>query len=176
MALVEVQLNRLGINSLEISTDSVDVSVGTSLHVHIINYGAPTHATLKTEANPYTSFTYENLYVQDESEVRIDILPNANPGSFAMQMISGYGMHREEFMVNVLLPEPEPCVCEEPEKEEKEPFKIPPQVINAVMPILALIVLILWIAVFPSAPGILMAVIIYVIMLAGILIACRSAQ
>ncbi|HJJ78381.1 MAG TPA: hypothetical protein O0X62_01285, partial [Methanocorpusculum sp.] len=102
MALVEVQLNRLGINSLEISTDSIDVSVGTSLHVRIINYGAPTHATLKTEGNAYTSFTYENLYVQDESEVKIEILPNANPGSFVMQMISGYGMHREEFTVNVL--------------------------------------------------------------------------
>ncbi|MBE6506724.1 MAG: hypothetical protein E7Z72_02200 [Methanocorpusculum parvum] len=176
MALVEVQLNRLGINSLEISTDSVDVSVGTSLHVRIINYGAPTHATLKTEGNAYTSFTYENLYVQDESEVRIDILPNANPGSFTMQMISGYGMHREEFTVNVLLPEPEPCVCEEPEVVEKKPFKIPQQVINGIMPVLALAVLILWIAVFPLAPGILMAVIIYVIMLAGILIACRSAQ
>ena len=175
MALVEVQLNRLGINSLEISTDSVDVSVGTSLHVRIINYGAPTHATLKTEGNAYTSFTYENLYVQDESEVKIEILPNANPGSFVMQMISGYGMHREEFTVNVLLPEPEPCVCEEV-PVEKEPFKIPQQVINGVMPVLALVVLILWIAVFPSAPGILMAVIIYVIMLAGILIACRSAQ
>ena len=175
MALVEVQLNRLGINSLEISTDSVDVSVGTSLHVRIINYGAPTHATLKTEGNAYTSFTYENLYVQDESEVKIEILPNANPGSFVMQMISGYGMHREEFTVNVLLPEPEPCVCEEV-SVEKEPFKIPHQVINGVMPALALAVLILWIAVFPSAPGILMAVIIYVIMLAGILIACRSAQ
>ena len=175
MALVEVQLNRLGINSLEISTDSVDVSVGTSLHVRIINYGAPTHATLKTEGNAYTSFTYENLYVQDESEVKIEILPNANPGSFVMQMISGYGMHREEFTLNVLLPEPEPCVCEDV-PVEKEPFKIPHQVINGVMPALALVVLILWIAVFPSAPGILMAVIIYVIMLAGILIACRSAQ
>ena len=175
MALVEVQLNRLGINSLEISTDSVDVSVGTALHVHIINYGAPTHATLKTELNAYTNFTYENLYVQDESEVRIDILPNANPGSFTMQMISGYGMHREEFTVNVLLPEPEPCVCEEPE-EEKEPFKIPPQVINGAMPALALVVLILWIVAFPEAPGMLMALIIYVIMLAGILISCRSAQ
>ncbi|MBR5007609.1 MAG: hypothetical protein IKY09_01375 [Methanocorpusculum sp.] len=113
--------------------------------------------------------------MQDESEVKIEILPNANPGSFVMQMISGYGMHREEFTVNVLLPEPEPCVCEEA-PDEKEPFKIPHQVINGVMPALALVVLILWIAVFPSAPGILMAVIIYVIMLAGILIACRSAQ
>ena len=175
MALVEVQLNRLGINSLEISTDSVDVSVGTALHVHIINYGAPTHATLKTELNAYTNFTYENLYVQDESEVKIEILPNANPGSFVMQMISGYGMHREEFTVNVLLPEPEPCVCEEP-AEEKEPFKIPPQVINGAMPALALVVLIPWIVAFPEAPGMLMALIIYVIMLAGILISCRSAQ
>ncbi|MBR4987896.1 MAG: hypothetical protein IKY81_04495 [Methanocorpusculum sp.] len=175
MAIVEVQLNRLGINSLEISTDSVDVSVGTSLHVRIINYGAPTHATLKTEANAYTGFTYENLYVQDESEVRIDILPNANPGSFSMQMISGYGMHREEFTVNVLLPDPEPCVCEEA-PVEKEPFKIPPMVINAAMPALALILLILWIAVFPSAPGFLMGLIIYVIMLAGVYIACRSVQ
>ncbi len=176
MALVEVQLNRLGINSLEVSTDSVDVSVGTSLHVHIINYGAPTHATLKTEGSAFTRFTYENLYVQDESDVKVDILPDANPGSFVMQMISGYGMYKEEFTVNVLLPEPEPCVCEEPAPEPKEPFKIPPMFINAIMPVVALVVLLLWIIVFPTAPAILMAVIIYVLMLAGVLIACRSGQ
>lgn len=175
MALVEVQLNRIGINSLEISSESVDVSVGTALHIQITNYGAPTHATLKTEGSAYTSFTYENLYVQDKSEVKIDILPSATPGSFDMQVISGYGLHRETFTVNVLLPEPEPEISVE-EAAEAEPFKIPGQVIAAIMPILAIVAFGLWFFVFKSVPAILVAVVIYIIMLAGIFITWRVAK
>jgi hypothetical protein len=181
MALVEVQLNRLGINSLELSTDQVDVSVGTTLHVRIVNYGAPTHATLRTEGSAYTNFTYENLYVEAESEIKIDILPTASPGSFDMQVISGYGMRRAAFSVQVILAEPEKIavpVEEEPETGAACPFKTnaAAAVLTAIMPVLGLIFLLVWVFVLPAANTVLMAVILFAIMLAGIIVAWRLAH
>ena len=186
MAIVEVLLNRLGINSLEISTDSVDVSAGTPLHIKFVNYGAPTHATLKTEGAAYTNFTYENIYVEAESEIKVDILASANPGSFEMQVISGYGMRRQAFTINVLLPEleeekkpadPEPVTKPKPTKTHN-PVKITGIVIavNLVAPILGLIVLLFWLLDSQAVNTTVMAVILYIIMLAGIIITWRSVQ
>lgn len=179
MPIVEVHLNRLGINSLEISTDSVEVSAGTSLHIRIVNYGAPTHATLRTEGSAYTNFTYENLYVEAESEIKVDILPSANPGSFEMQVISGYGMRRTGFTVNVILPELE----EKKEPVQKQSKRAPLTkiglsviLINLIAPILGFIVLIFWIQAPAVVNTTVMAVILYIIMLAGIIITWRSVQ
>ena len=184
MPIVEVQLNRLGINSLEVSADSVEVSVGTPLHIRIVNFGAPTHATLRTEGSAYTNFTYENLYVEAESEIKLDILPTANPGSFEVQVISGYGMRRSGFTVNVILPELEEkteCVCPEPVQKpaRRAPLtKIGWSVllINLIAPILGFIVLIFWIQAPEAVNTTVMAVILYIIMLAGIIITWRSVQ
>ena len=188
MAIVEVLLNRLGVNSLEISTDTVDVSAGTPLHIKFVNYGAPTHATLKTEGTAYTNFTYENIYVEAESEIRVDILASANPGSFEMQVISGYGMRRQAFTINVLLPELE----EEKKPAEPEPVKNPKSkpakalnhekisgiviAVNLVAPILGFIVLLFWILAPQAVNTTVMSVILYIIMLAGIIITWRSVQ
>ena len=184
MPIVEVLLNRLGINSLEVSTDSVEVSVGTPLHIRIVNYGAPTHATLKTEGAPYTNFTYENLYVEAESELRVNILPTASPGSFEMMVISGYGMRRAKFTVNVILPELEEKkepVCVEPVQKQSKRFPITKvelslMLINLIAPVLGFIVLIFWIQAPEAVNSIVMAVILYIIMLAGIIITWRSVQ
>ncbi|MEA5037063.1 hypothetical protein SDC9_18498 [bioreactor metagenome] len=184
MPIVEVQLNRLGINSLEVSADSVEVSVGTPLHIRIVNFGAPTHATLRTEGSAYTNFTYENLYVEAESEIKLDILPTANPGSFEVQVISGYGMRRSGFTVNVILPELEEKtepVCTEP---VQKPARRDPlskmgwsvTLINLIAPILGFIVLIFWIQAPAAVNTTVMAVILYIIMLAGIIITWRSVQ
>ncbi|MDO5846252.1 MAG: Trm112 family protein [Methanocorpusculum sp.] len=174
--------NRLGINSLELSTDSVDVSVGTTLHIRFINYGAPTHATLRTEGAAYTNFTYENLYVEAESEIKIDILPTAAPGAFDVQVISGYGMRRVAFSVKVILPEPEPVAEPEPAPEETKKAKplngsaVKKALLTAILPIIGLIILLVWILALPTASVVLMAVILYVIMLAGIVAAWLLAQ
>lgn len=194
MAIVEIQLNRLGINSLELSTDSIDVSAGTSLHIRITNFGAPTHATLRTDGAAYTNFTYENLYVEAEAEIKIPILENASQGNFEMQVISGYGMRRTAFTINVIIPQP---VCSEPEpitdsakpQSTKQKFKTEKNtahltaggnsalfIVNAIAPILGFILLILWIIFPDNVNNILMASIIYIIMLIGILIAWRTAQ
>lgn len=184
MPIVEVQLNRLGINSLEVLADSVEVSAGTSLHVRVVNFGAPTHATLRTEGSAYTSFTYENLYVEAESEIKIDILPSANPGSFEIQVISGYGMRRSGFTVNVILPELEEKtepVCTEPVQKPTRRAPLTKMgwsvlLINLIAPILGFIVLIFWIQAPAAVNTTVMAVILYIIMLAGIIITWRSVQ
>lgn len=187
MAIVEIQLNRLGINSLEISTESVEVSAGTTLHVHLENHGAPTHATLKTEGAAFTTFTYENLYVETEAELRIPILSNAVTGSFEMQVICGYGMRRSAFTINVIKVETTGTENTEGEIDiesmvspapEYGPKKLTPGLIavNLIAPVLGLVVLILWICFPVFVDTIIMAVILYVIMLIGIIITWRTVQ
>ncbi|MDV0441030.1 DUF7524 family protein [Methanorbis furvi] len=187
MAIVEIQLNRLGINSLELSTDAVDVSGGTALHVRFINHGSPTHATLRCEASAYTDFTYENIYVESEAELEIKIREEAGSGSFNMQVITGYGMRRESFTINVMkfcpVPAPEPVIF--PEEQVEIPKRKRSKdlgsgagnvAVIAIMPIIAAVILILWQYLPLNIDGLAMAIIIYLIMLAGVIIAWRSAQ
>ena len=187
MALVEIQINRLGINSLEYSPASVDVSPGTALHVRITNYGSPTHITLRTASEEYTNFTYENLYVEAEAEIHIPILSTAPEGSFPMQVITGYGMRREEFKVDVIQPAPAPVLEENPleammkeeaAKSEKPSITLPDKnvLIALVLPVIGLIFLLLWIFVFPAASSALMAIILFVIMLIGVVVAWFTAK
>ena len=179
MAIVEIQLNRLGINSLEVSTDSVDVSAGTSLHVRIVNHGSPTHATLRCEGAAYTDFTYENIYVEGESEQEIKIKESAGSGSFDMQVITGYGMRLEAFTINVIkscpAPSPEPVIFPT-EPEQKPKMQIGKSAVIAVFPILGILILLVWQFVPLLVDGIIMAVILYLVMLAGVIVAWRLAQ
>lgn len=190
MSLLEIQMNRLGINSIEISHKDIEVSVGTPLHVKITNYGAPTHVTLKTDGGAYTPFTYENIYLEAESEISIPILSNAGEGSFVLNVISGYGMRKAEVIVNVIKPQPEP----EPEipleeavfREEVRPQRAPSshkagKIIGCiVLPVIALVWLIVWFfllgPLYPAFPGVAAAGIVFVLMLAGILITWLSAR
>lgn len=186
MAIVEIQLNRLGINSLELSTDAVDVSAGTALHIRFVNHGTPTHATLRCEASAYTDFTYENIYVEGESELEIKMKEDAGTGSFDMQVITGYGMRREAFTIHVLkscqAPSPEPIIF--PEKPVIEPKRrnssLNPgagkAVMILIMPTIAAIIIALWQFFSLEIDGLAMTIIVYLIMLAGVIIAWHSAQ
>lgn len=186
MAIVEIQLNRLGINSLELSTDAVDVSAGTALHIRFVNHGSPTHATLRCEASAYTDFTYENIYVEGESELEIKMKEDAGTGSFDMQVITGYGMRREAFTIHVLkscpAPSPEPVIFpEEPVAKPKrrnssQNAGTGKAVMILIMPIIAAIIIALWQFFSLEIDGLAMTIIVYLIMLAGVIIAWHSAQ
>ncbi|HJJ32974.1 MAG TPA: hypothetical protein O0X19_01135 [Methanocorpusculum sp.] len=188
MSLLEIQMNRLGINSIEISHKDIEVSVGTPLHVKITNYGAPTHVTLKTDGGAYTPFTYENIYLEAESEISIPILSNAGEGSFVLNVISGYGMRKAEVIVNVIKPQPEPEIPLEEAvfREEVRPQRAPSshktgKIIGClVLPVIALVWLIVWFfllgPLYPAFPGVAAAGIVFVLMLAGILITWLSAR
>ncbi|MDO5847665.1 MAG: hypothetical protein Q4Q20_05160 [Methanocorpusculum sp.] len=190
MSLLEIQMNRLGINSIEISHKDIEVSVGTPLHIKITNYGAPTHVTLKVDGSAYTSFTYENIYLETETNINIPILSNANTGSFILNVISGYGMRKAEVNVNVIKPQQEP-VREIPLEEAIIPDDFKPQkpcsshkvgkIIGCiVLPAVALVWIIVWffflIPLYPALPGVVAAGIVFVLMLAGILITWLSAR
>ncbi|HJK18416.1 MAG TPA: hypothetical protein O0W89_00960 [Methanocorpusculum sp.] len=181
MAIVEIQLNRLGINSLELSTDAVDVSAGTALHVRFVNHGSPTHATLRCEASAYTDFTYENIYVEGESELEIKMKEEAGTGSFDMQVITGYGMRREAFTIHVLkscpAPVPEPVIFpEEPTEDPKKGSFGQKAAMILIMPIIAAIIIALWQFGLLNIDGHAMTIIVYLVMLAGVIVAWRAAQ
>ena len=59
-----------------------------------------------------------------DGDVKVDILPSANPGSFEMQVISGYGMRRTGFTVNVILPELHRNQCKRASTESVLRFQV----------------------------------------------------
>jgi hypothetical protein len=181
MTIVEIQLNRLGINSLELSTGAVDVSAGTALHIRFVNHGSPTHATLRCEASAYTNFAYENIYVEGESELVIKMREDAGTGSFDMQIITGYGMRREAFTINVLefrsVPTSAPLNL--PEKPLTDPEKVlvdGKTVMILIIPIIAAIIIALWQFGYLNICDHVMAIIVYFVMLIGVIIAWRFEQ
>ncbi|MDR0439254.1 MAG: hypothetical protein LBH02_03430 [Methanocalculaceae archaeon] len=181
MAIVEIQLNRLGINSLELSTNVVDVSAGTSLHILFVNRGSPTHATLRCEASAYTDFTYENIYVEGELELEIKMKVDAGAGCFDMQIITGYGMRREAFTVNLLKPCPIPApdsfiVPNESIVDPKKTFVSGETVMIFIIPIVTAIIIVLWQFGYLNIDGYAMTIIVYLVMLVGVIIAWHSAQ
>lgn len=187
MSLLEIQMNRLGINSIEISHKDIEVSIGTPLHVKITNYGAPTHVTLKTDGSAYTPFTYENIYLEAQAEISIPILSSANDGSFILNVISGYGMRKAEVIVNVIKPQPEPipeipleeAVIRDERKTETCSFlqQKTGRIIGCLaLPAVTLVWILVWFFCLPAIPAIAAIGIVFVLMLAGILITWLSAR
>jgi hypothetical protein len=181
MAIVEIQLNRLGINSLELSTDVVDVSAGTSLHILFVNRGSPTHATLRCEAPTYTDFMYENIYVEGELELEIKMKGDVEAGSFNMQIITGYGMRREAFTINVLkscsILAPESFVSPKKSSIELKKTSISGEKMTIfIIPILAAFIVVLWQFGYLNIDGHAMTLVVYLVMLTGIIIAWHSVQ
>lgn len=194
MTLLEVQMNRLGINSIELTSREVEVSPGTVFHIKITNYGAPTHVTLKTTGSEYTNFTYENIYLESEAEVKVPIYAESPAGTFPMNIISGYGMRKEEVLVTVIKPHelpPQPMIPEPMTNLEGEGIEVNHDVsdvleqygkaheklspvckilIIAILPIIALAFILVWILAFPWLNPIMVVSIIYAVMIAGIAI------
>ncbi|HJJ38498.1 MAG TPA: hypothetical protein O0X42_00035 [Methanocorpusculum sp.] len=184
MALIEIQMNRLGINSIELNSREAEVSAGTALHIKITNYGASTHVTLKTDGSAYTMFTYENIYLEAESEVIVPIRPDAETGSFSMHIISGYGLRDEEIIIKVIKPEPLPVreipldtqISSWDKKKTKSNPKAGRVLVCAILPIIALVLILLWVFLFPALSPIMIVSVVYVLMLAGIALVWLSAR
>ncbi|HJJ46767.1 MAG TPA: hypothetical protein O0X32_00705 [Methanocorpusculum sp.] len=157
----------------------MDVSPGTTLHIRILNYGSPTHITLRAEGGDFTNFTYENIFIEGEEEIHIPILDTAPEGEFSIQVITGYGMHREKFKIEVIKPTTESEKEENPREAKmkkdgknlekldssKYEWNIP---LAFIPPIIGFIFLLLWLFVFSAtAPIRPMAIILFVIMFIG---------
>ena len=98
----EIYLNRSGINSIEAPRAPVRVRAGGQLRLRFLNRGAPVHITVSSSnIGTYSPFFHENLYVVDDSILTIPIRSDSHPGFFDIDVISGYGVVKNSFKVEV---------------------------------------------------------------------------
>jgi len=101
ITLYEVHLNQKTINSID-APKQMDADAGTDLEIRLVNHGHPVHVTLSANnAQPFTSFIHENLFIDDELEYKIPIKKDAVAGFFDMEIITGYGTKRAKFRIVV---------------------------------------------------------------------------
>jgi len=101
--MFEVFLNRSGINSIEVPKAKIQAKTGGILNLKFFNRGSPIHITVaSSNAGPYTSFFHENLYVVDETLFSIPIFPDCGEGFFDIEIITGYGVMKAAFRVDVV--------------------------------------------------------------------------
>lgn len=123
--MAEIHLNRTGINSVETPSAPVEVEAGTLLRLKLINHTAPIHLTLSSSnAQPFTDFYHQNVYVREETVFDIPIREDAFPGSFDLAVITGYGTVRASLKVLVFREPPRP---QEPTPRPRYPALAPPQ-------------------------------------------------
>jgi hypothetical protein len=119
MVVVEIYINRRGINTIEVPRQ-VEVVSGDTLTLKFINMGHPTHVSISaTNSQLYTSFIQENLYVGDVLEYQIPMKDGPYAGVFEMEVVTGYGTKKTGFKVFVTKK------CEPPHQappKEKEAF------------------------------------------------------
>jgi len=98
----EIYLNRSGINSIEAPRVPVRIRAGGQLRLRFLNRGAPVHITVSSSnIGTFSPFFHENLYVVDESLLTIQIRTDSHPGFFDIDVISGYGVMKNSFKVEV---------------------------------------------------------------------------
>lgn len=99
--MYEVHLNQKTINSID-APKQMDVEAGTDLEIRLVNHGHSVHVTLSAaNAQLFTSFIHENLFIDDELDYKIPIKPDAVAGFFDMEIITGYGTKRAKFRIVV---------------------------------------------------------------------------
>ncbi|WAC05048.1 MAG: hypothetical protein OS112_00030 [Methanoregula sp.] len=99
----DIYLNRSGINAIEVPKGPVNVEIGGILTLKFLNRGSPIHITITTSnAGMYTSFFHENLYIVDETHFSISINPDCPAGFFDIEIITGYGVMKATFRVEVV--------------------------------------------------------------------------
>jgi hypothetical protein len=99
----DVFLNRIAINSIEVPKSPVQVGIGTALCLRFVNRGSPIHISVaSTNTGMFSSFFHENLYIVDETLFSIPIRPDCDEGFFDIEIITGYGVMKASFKVEVI--------------------------------------------------------------------------
>lgn len=102
----EVHLNRSGINSIDPPRDKITAELGGNLRIRFLNHGAPIHITItSSNADMYSDFFHENLYIVDEAVLTIPIRKDCMEGSFNLEIISGYGVMKIMLQIHVIHPQ-----------------------------------------------------------------------
>lgn len=101
--IYDLYLNRSGINSIEAPRAPVRVRVGGLLRLRFLNRGAPIHITVSSSnIGTFSPFFHENLYVVDETVITIPIRADSSEGVFDIDVLSGYGVMKNSFRVEVI--------------------------------------------------------------------------
>lgn len=100
----EINLNRSGINTIDLPRENAQVECGGFLKVRFRNRGAPIHITATTSnAGMFTDFFHENMYVIDEIVLGISLRKECAPGFFDIDIIAGYGAMKATLRVEVIV-------------------------------------------------------------------------
>lgn len=100
--IYDMYLNRSGINSIEAPRAPVRVRIGGVLRLRFLNRGAPIHITVSSSnIGTFSPFFHENLYVVDETLLTIAIRSDCHEGFFDVDIVSGYGVVKNSFRVEV---------------------------------------------------------------------------
>ncbi|QYZ79374.1 hypothetical protein E2N92_07990 [Methanofollis formosanus] len=122
----EIRLNRYRINSIDLP-ESVEARPGDIIILELFNEGSPLHLTISApDGGRFTDFVHENVFLKEDAEVQVYLRNDIFPGTFTLQVITGYGANRSDLEVYVRdLPAPkeeEPVVVQpEPEAAPKLP-------------------------------------------------------
>ncbi len=181
MTVVDVHLNRRGVNTIELSAREAPVDAGSDLSIRFKNYGSPTHATIRTQnGHGFTDFLHENLYVDGDIEYSIPIRDSSGDGIFDLEFITGYGARSTRMKVVVSKACPV-CIPEEEEevmKEEQVTRKMP-HMLTLIPCIIACITYLVWLS-FRGATlapvDAFVTVFIVLLLLIGVVTACRSPE
>jgi len=114
--LQQVHINRLGVNSIEFDTDTVEIPLSPggekSFEIVIINYAAPTHVHLSTSESLIENVTIldNNPYVRHEEYV--PLVMRIPPGgrlfnSGQIHVVVGYGSKKESFNLKIGISDPD---------------------------------------------------------------------
>jgi hypothetical protein len=104
MAPTEIHLNRRGINSIEAPL-AAEVTAGKSLDLALVNHGHPLHLSVSAaNAARFTTFMQQNLFVQGTGSLSIPLKADAPPGTFDLEVMTGYGMRKAVLQVTVTPP------------------------------------------------------------------------
>jgi hypothetical protein len=117
-SVFDLYLNRTGINSIEAPRAPVRVRIGGTLRLRFMNRGSPIHITISSSnIGTFSPFFHENLYIVDETLLTIPIRNDSHEGFFDIDIVSGYGVVKNSFRVEVYakkIPVPVKRVAEPP--------------------------------------------------------------
>ncbi|MCQ1539222.1 hypothetical protein FTO68_09550 [Methanocalculus taiwanensis] len=181
MTIVDVYLNRRGVNTIEISAREAPVDAGSDLVIRLRNSGSPTHATVRTQnGQAFTDFFHENIYVDGDVEYRIPVRESSGDGVFDLEFITGYGSRTTRMKVvvskacPVIIPQEEEIVV-----EDEYVMRKMPHMLTLIPCIIACITYLVWL----SFRGAILApvdafitVFIILLLLIGVVTACRSPE
>jgi len=172
MAPTEIHLNRRGINSIEAPLEA-QVPAGKSLDLALVNHGHPLHlAVSAVNAARFTPFMHQNLFVQGEGALSIPVKGDAPPGTFDLEVMTGYGMRKVVLHVTVTT-----AVVQKPPEEKASP-PVParsPLALHRAAPVLLALGILLyaawWILTPPDPMGVLLNVLSFLVLLAAAILA-----